>query len=61
MSANEAILAFHEEVRGGRRREKIREAGPPFTRDEGLRMAQLENARHARDAHAVNVSSETKE
>ena len=45
MLGNAAIAMFNDEIRIGRRRGKIREARLPFTRQEGLRLSQLENAR----------------
>ena len=38
-----------------------REARLPFTRQEGLRLSQLENARKARAAYAVNITPEMQE
>ena len=61
ISGNEAIRAFNEEVKSGRRRGKIRNESLPFTREEGLRLSKLENARNARAAYAVNVGPETQE
>jgi hypothetical protein len=58
---NEAIGVFNEETRSGRRHGKVRVADLPYTRDDGLRMAQLENARNARAAYAVNVSGAIQE
>ena len=55
LTGNEAIAIFNEEVRMGRRRGKIREEDLPFTRKEGLRPSQLENARKARTSYAVRV------
>jgi hypothetical protein len=56
ITGNQAIRAFNAEVRIGRRRGQIREENLPYTREEGLRLSQLENARNARAAYAVNVS-----
>jgi len=61
ITGNEAIAAFNEEVRSGRRRGKIREESLPLTREEGLRQSKLENAKKARAAYAVNVSPEMQE
>jgi len=56
ITGNEAINLFNNEVRVGRRKGKIRESNLPCTRQEGLRLSRLENARKARAAHAVLVS-----
>jgi hypothetical protein len=56
ITGNRAIAVFNESVRSGRRRGRIRVEDIPYTRDEGLRVVQLENARRARAAYAVNVS-----
>jgi len=56
ITGNEAIAMFNHEARVGRRRGKIRNVNLPFTRQEGLRLSQLENARKGRAAYAVNVS-----
>ena len=61
ITGNEAIRVFNDEVRSGRRRGKLREVNLPYTRAEGLRLSQLENARNARAAYAVNVDSETQQ
>lgn len=61
ITGNEAIERFNEEVRTGRRSGYIRELSLPRTRDEGLRLAKLENARHARAAYAVNVGRDVQE
>jgi len=58
ITANEAVNRFNEEVRRGRRSGFIRESNVTYTRPEGLRLWQLENARKARAAHAVDVSSD---
>jgi len=56
IKGNEAIIKFNNEIRAGRRRGKFRHANLPFTRQEGLGLSQLENARKARAAYAVDVS-----
>ena len=61
ITGNDAIKIINQEVKNGRRRGKIRDEELPFTRTEGLRLAQLENARYARAAHAVNVGRDTQE
>ncbi len=61
MTGNEAIEAFNQEVREGRRRGKIRELSVPYTRDAGIKLAKLENATKARAAYAVNVTPEVQE
>lgn len=61
MTGNDAIRIFNQQVECVRRRGKIRHDGIPLPRGEGLRLTQLENARHARAAHAVNVSPEVQE
>jgi len=58
ITGNEVLDLFNNEVRTGRRRGKIRESNLPYTRQEGLRLSRLENARKARAAYAVNVSPE---
>jgi hypothetical protein len=58
ITGNQAIARFNFEVRVGRRSGYIREQNLPYSRTEGLRLSQLENARKARVAHAVNVSGE---
>ena len=55
MTGNEAIAMFNNEVKVGRRKGKTREVSLPFTRQEGLRLSQLENARKARAAYSVSV------
>lgn len=55
ITGNQAIRDFNEGVKSGRRRGKIRFENVPYTRDEGLRLSQLGNARKAREAHAVDV------
>ena len=60
-TGNQALAVFNEAVESGRRRGKIRTDNIPYTRDEGLRLSQLENARKARSAHAVNVSTSIQE
>jgi len=61
LTGNEAIERFNEEVRIGRRSGLIRELTLPFTRPQGLRVKELENARKAREAYHVNVSKEVQE
>jgi hypothetical protein len=61
ITGNQAIAAFDDEVKMGRRRGKIREENLPLARPEGLRKAELENARNARAAYAVNVNPATQE
>ena len=56
LNGNQAIERFNEEVRTGRRSGFIREPTLPHTRTEGLRIKQLENARKARAAYAVDIS-----
>ena len=56
LNGNQAIERFNEEVRTGRRSGYFREPTLPHTRMEGLRIKQLENARKARAAYAVDVS-----
>ncbi len=55
ITGNQALEAFNEEVHSGRRRGKIRTTNVPYTREVGLRLSKLENARKARAAYAVNV------
>jgi len=59
ITGNQALKLFNEEARSGRRRGKIRVQSLPYTRQDGLRMAQLENAKRARAVYAVNVGEET--
>ena len=61
INGNEALSMFNDEVRIGRRKGKIRDSNIPYTRQEGLRAAQLENARNARAAYAVVVSDAIQE
>jgi hypothetical protein len=56
ITGNQAIERFNREVTAGRRSGYIREMNLPYTREEGLRVAKLENAKKARTAYAVNVS-----
>jgi hypothetical protein len=58
LTGNQAIEKFNEEVRIGRRSGFMRDLSLPQTREEGLRMAQLENARNARAANAVKVDAD---
>jgi len=58
ITGNEALSLFNNEIRIGRRRGKIRDTDLPYTRQEGLRLSRLENARNARAAYAVNVAPE---
>ena len=55
ITGNGAIERFNREVLVGRRSGYLRKPILPYTRAEGLRLAQLENAKRARAAHAVNV------
>ena len=61
LNGNQAIERFNEEVRTGRRSGFIRGLTLPYTKEQGLRIKQLENAGKARTAHAVNVSPEIQE
>jgi hypothetical protein len=61
LTGDQAIRTFNGEVRSGRRRGKVRKETVPYTREEGLRIAQLENARRARAAYAVEVKDEVQE
>ncbi len=61
ISGNEAIERYNNEVSKGRRSGYVREPTLPFLRVEGLRKAELENAKKARAAYAVNVSPEVQE
>jgi hypothetical protein len=56
ITGSEAIERYNVEVRIGRRSGFVREPNLPFLRAEGLRKAELENAKNARAAYAVNVS-----
>ena len=58
MTGNQALRVFNEETQSGRRRGKIRKLNVPYLRLEGLRLSQLENARKARAAYAVDVPQE---
>ena len=55
-TGSQAIKRFNEEVRLGRRSGFVRLASLPNTREEGISIAQLENARAARAAYSVAVS-----
>jgi len=59
ITGNEAITRLNAEVRLGRRSGFERALTLPYTRSEGLRKAQIENARNARAAYAVRVPAET--
>jgi len=61
ITGNTAIASFNAEVRSGRRRGKIRAEAVPYTRQDGLRLSKLENARKARATYAVHVSPEVQE
>jgi hypothetical protein len=61
ITGNQAIARLNEEVRIGRRSGFTRELNLPYNRSEGLRLAQLENAKSARLANAVNVGIEIQE
>jgi hypothetical protein len=61
ITGTDAITAFNREVESGRRRGRIRFEDLPYTRDEGIRLSQLENARNARAAYAVKVSPSIRE
>ena len=56
ITGSEAIERFNEEVRVGRRSGFTRTPILPNTREEGVRIAKLENAKAARAAYAVVVS-----
>jgi hypothetical protein len=58
ITGNQAIARFNYEVMVGRRSGYIREQNLPYSRSEGLRLSQPENARRARAAHAIKVSCE---
>jgi len=58
MTGNQAIEAFNAEVRSGRRRGKIRTCNLPLTRIEGIKRSQIESAKNARAAYAVEISRE---
>ena len=61
MTGNQILEVFNGAVKSGRRRGKVRFEDIPFTREEGLRLSRLENARNARAAHAVNVGDDIQE
>jgi hypothetical protein len=61
ITGNKAIERLNFEVVTGRRSGFIRDANLPQFRKDGLRLAQLENARKARAAHAIEVNLETQE
>ena len=61
ITGNQALEVFNWAVVVGRRRGKIRFEDVLFTRGEGLRLSQLENARNARAAYPVNVSDKVQE
>jgi hypothetical protein len=58
ITGNQAIERLNEEVRNGRRSGFIRELTLPYTRSEGLRIKEAENARKARAAYHVHVSDD---
>lgn len=55
ITGNQALAAFNEEVRIGRRRGSLREANIPYTRQEGLGISKLESAQKARASHVIEV------
>jgi len=61
LNGNQAIERLNEEVRTGRRSGYIRRLTIPYTKEQGIRTKQLENARKARAAYAVNVSPSIQE
>jgi hypothetical protein len=61
ITGNEAVAAFNEEVKIGRRRGNLREANIPYTREEGLILSKRENAKRARAAYAVKVPLEVED
>jgi hypothetical protein len=61
ITGNQAIERYNQEVRVGRRSGFFRDLTLPCFREEGLRTVELENAKKARAAHAVNISPETRE
>ena len=56
-----AITRLNNEVLSGRRSGNLRNASLPLTRSQGTRKKQLENARMARLAHAVQVEETVQE
>ena len=58
ITGDEAIARSNEEVRTGRRSGFLREYTMPRTRNEGIRLKQLENAKKARAAYAVIVGAD---
>lgn len=54
-TGDQAIERLNKEVNSGRRSGYVRCVNLPLTRVEGARLAQLENARKAGEAHAVDV------
>ncbi|HYA56728.1 MAG TPA: hypothetical protein VED22_08040 [Nitrososphaerales archaeon] len=61
VDGNKAIERLNEEVRTGRRSGYIRDLTLPYTRAQGIRNKELENARKARAAYAVNVNPSIQE
>ena len=61
ITESQTIARFNEEVKIGGRSGFFRTQSVPYKREEGIRLAQLENARNARAAYAVNVSATTQD
>jgi hypothetical protein len=55
ITGDEAIARFRGQYSIGRRRGEVRLGAIPFTRQRGLRLHELTNAKKARDAHIANV------
>jgi len=61
ITGNQAIGRYNREVGIGRRSGYIRRLCLPLTREQGVRLSRLENAKKARAAYAVDVSPEVQE
>jgi hypothetical protein len=60
ITGTRALERLGGQVKIGRRRGRVRRASIPWTRSAGLRFCELNNARKAREAHTVKVSSDVK-
>lgn len=61
ITGDQAIGRLNQEVISLRRAGIIRKFSLPFTRSQGTRVKQLENAKKARAAYAVNIQADVQE
>jgi hypothetical protein len=59
VTGDQAVARLNNEVLSLRRAGIVRQVNLPLTRSQGIRTKELENARKARLAHAINVGEET--